>query len=131
MTHAVPSVSPFIRWALIMEDVLFIISFFLILPIVVFTFAYRVRKLKAEERIAQAQTQRFGAVGSEGLRMSELQALIDDAVDEATAPLYDRIEALEGRDPARRDPLTGDFLDDRYLAPNGPVAPKTVGRSRS
>ncbi|MEM8599652.1 MAG: hypothetical protein AAGF99_07015 [Bacteroidota bacterium] len=114
-----------------MEDVLAIVSMFVVLPAIVFTFVYRLRKLKLEERLVQQQTGSRLATGSDELRMSELQALIEEAVDEATAPLYDRIEALEGRDPARRDPLTGDFLDDGYMAPNGPIAPKTVGRTRA
>ncbi|MEM6783768.1 MAG: hypothetical protein AAF624_08545 [Bacteroidota bacterium] len=112
-----------------MEAVLAIFSMFVILPTIIFTFVFRMRRLKLEERLARETTR--PQLAAEELRMSELQALIEDAVDEATAPLYDRIAALERGQYDQRDPLTGEYVDDSYLAPNGPVAPKTVGRTRS
>ncbi|MEM8558139.1 MAG: hypothetical protein AAF809_08615 [Bacteroidota bacterium] len=113
-----------------MEEVLAIVSLFVVMPTIIFSFVYRMRKLKAEERIAMAEARRGVSSGSEEgeLRLSELEALIEDAVDEATAPLRARIAALERGDVGPLDPLTGDYLGDEYQAPNGPQ--RTVGRVR-
>jgi hypothetical protein len=60
-----------------------IISIFVALPAIIVNGIVRARKAKA------------GARGGDALHLSELQLLIESAVDEATAPLRARIEALE------------------------------------
>ncbi len=69
-------------------EFLTVFSLFVILPSIVFT---NIRKMKEAKYRAKI------GVGEEGsaLRLSELDALIQEAVDEAVAPLERRIRLLE------------------------------------
>lgn len=73
-----------------------IISIFVILPSIIVSGIVKAKKAKAAVK-----------GGGDALRMSELQLLIEAAVDEATAPLRARIEALEDERllPAPKAPL--------------------------
>jgi hypothetical protein len=64
--------------------VITIISVFVAFPAIIINGIVRAKKAKAEAK-----------GGGDALRMSELQLLIEAAVDEATAPLLARIEVLE------------------------------------
>ena len=86
-----------------MDDLVAIISILVILPSII---AYSVVSVKR----AKYRAQESGS--SDGLRASDLQRLIREAVEEAVAPLHDRLDALDG--PPRR-PEAG-RLDPAVLA---------------
>lgn len=89
-----------------MEEVIGIVSVFVILPAIIVQAVTTVKKAKYE---AQA---RSGS--SDGLRASELQRLIREAVEDAVEPLHARIDALEGSadEDGRIDPaVLADTLD--------------------
>lgn len=67
-------------------EVIAAIALFVGMPWAVFT---GIAKVKAASVVGHAQS------GGSEIRKSELQALIGDAVDDATAPLVRRIEILE------------------------------------
>ena len=112
-----------------MEEVVAIISIFVILPSII---VGAITKVKAAKYEAQA---RSGT--GDGLRASELRRLIQDAVEGAVEPLHDRIEQLEDRlgggpeaDTARLDPaVLADALDDPEADPDEPAAVRRRSRS--
>ena len=67
-----------------------IVSIFVAFPYIIVNGIVRAKKAKLEVKD-----------GAGSMRMSELQALIEVAVEEATAPLYRRIEQLEHAEPGR------------------------------
>ena len=71
-------------------ELIAVVSVVLGVPSIVF---YNIR------RIVEAKHQ-ARAVGGDGLRMSELQTLIEAAVEEATEPLRQEIDALKRHAPA-------------------------------
>lgn len=91
-----------------MEEVVAIIAIFVILPSIIVQAVTSVKKAKYKAQASHG----------DGLRASELQRLIREAVEDAVEPLYDRIDQLEGRVPesrpeARLDPaVLADALDD-------------------
>lgn len=109
-----------------MEEIVAIVSIFVILPSII---VGAVTKVKAAKYEAQARS------GSgDGLRASELRRLIHDAVEEVVEPLHDRIDDLEARlgggDVAapRLDPaVLADALDD----PEADVDDPAVARRRT
>ena len=91
-----------------MEEVIGIIAVCVILPSILTQAFVSVRKAKYE---AQAR-----AGSGEGLRASELQRLIREAVEDAVEPLHARIDALEGP-PTGADGAAGaPRLDPAVLA---------------
>lgn len=96
-----------------MEEVVGIISVFVILPAII---------VQAVVKVKQARYQAEARTGSsDGLRASDLQRLIREAVEDAVEPLHARIDALEGADgPERRlDPAAlADALDADRLDPD-------------
>ena len=86
-----------------MTEVLVVFILFVLAPYVVFR---GVRGL-----VDSKNKSNVGESGGEAMRRSELQAMIDDAVIEATAPLVARIDELE------RDMLLGEGrLDASVIA---------------
>ena len=88
-----------------MEEIVAIVSFFVILPTII---ALTVTSLK------KAKYEAMKSNGGDGLRASELQSLIRDAVADAVAPLVDRLEALEPDTAEPRIDLSvlADVLED-------------------
>lgn len=70
-----------------------------------------------------ANLRRAKSSGKGGLRASELREIIHEAVEDATAPLHDRIDTLEGLltgapdAPGRIDARLLDEEDERHAAP--------------
>ncbi len=75
---------------------------FVVFPAVLFNGIAKIKAARAKE-----------AGGGEAMRVSELKAMIHDAVEEATAPLRERIEWIEAMEAARTD-------DVRLLGASGP-----------
>lgn len=84
------------------EVVLAILVIFVAFPAVIFRGVANVRKANAS-----------GKGG--GLRASELREIVRDAVEEATAPLHDRIDTLEGL-LMGEDPSIAGRIDPELLA---------------
>jgi hypothetical protein len=84
------------------EELLAIFSVVVLLPAIIF---HHVTKIKEAKYRAQE-----GA--GDGLRASELQRLIREAVEEAVEPLHARLDALEGPPPRVAEPR----LDPAVLA---------------
>ena len=68
-------------------EYLTVFTIFVILPSIILT---NIRRIKEAQYKAG-----LGGDTKDGMRMSELQALIELAVEDATAPLRERIEMLE------------------------------------
>lgn len=91
-----------------MDDIAAIVSIIVIFPSII---AYAVVSVK------KAKYRAMESGGSDGLRASELQRLIREAVEEAVEPLHDRLDALDAADrrpeAARLDPaVLADALED-------------------
>lgn len=95
-------------------EFLTVFSLFIILPSIVFTNIRKMKEAKYKARIG---------VGEEGsaLRLSELDVLIQEAVDEAVAPLERRLHQLERERPAglleAPEPLLDDAEEGEGVAP--------------
>ncbi len=111
-----------------MEEVVAIIAIFVVLPAIIVQAVVRVKRAKYE---AQAPT---GA--SDGLRASELQRLIREAVEDAVEPLHARLDALDVGAPedapesGRLDPaVLSDALDAEFDDPDEVAAVRRRARS--
>lgn len=107
-----------------MEELVAIVSVFVILPAILTSAVVRVRTARYE---AQGRS-------GDGLRASELHRLIRDAVAEAVEPLEARLDALEGRarPPRDLDPGTlADVLDPDLDAEWEDAPPAVRRRARS
>ncbi len=82
-----------------MEDIL--------IPLFAFSFVYLTIKMILDYK--KSKLNQSSGAGDRSLEMSELKALIREAVEEAQEPLFARLEALEERrpelPPAERAPL--------------------------
>lgn len=85
-------------------DFLIVLMLFVVLPAIILG---NIRKIKEAKYRALGKQQDEAGEEQGALRMSELQLLIEAAVDEATAPLRARVEMLE---------------DERLLAAPPPLA---------
>ncbi|WP_457652081.1 hypothetical protein [Rhodocaloribacter sp.] len=72
-----------------MEDIL--------IPLFAFSFVYLTIKMILDYK--KSKLNRLSGEGDRSLEMSELKALIREAVEEAQEPLFARLEALEERRP--------------------------------
>ena len=96
-----------------------------LIPIAALAAATFIVKWSLEYNKWKWESRQGGASTDNSLRMSELKALIHEAVEEANAPLTERFEALEVRldTPARHAPLLDAPLD-AYETETTPVAQK-------
>lgn len=87
-----------------MEELVAIVSIFVILPSIILHYVTQIKRSKYEAQQGSG----------DGLRASELQRLIREAVEDAVEPLHERLDALEARAlEARLDPaVLADALDD-------------------
>ncbi len=100
-------------------------SFAILIPIVFFSIIALIVKWSLDHSKWKLQHQSGDASTDNSLRTSELKAFIREAVEEANAPLTERVEALEARlDTPARQPLLDASLDDVYEAETMPVAQK-------
>lgn len=99
-------------------------SFAILIPIVLFSIIALIVKWSLDHSKWKIQHQSGGASTENSLRTSELKAFIREAVEEANAPLTERVEALEARlDTPAHAPLLDAPLDV-YEAETTPVAQK-------
>ncbi len=100
-------------------------NFAILIPIVLFSIIALIVKWSLDHSKWKIQHRSGGASTDNSLRTSELRALIREAVEEANAPLTERVEALEARldTPARHTPLLDAPLE-AYEAETTPVAQK-------
>src|SRR5690606_11814 len=91
----------------------------ILVPLIVFSFIFlTIRMILAHNREKAARKLEAQARTSEGgsLRTSELKALVREAVEEANAPLVDRIEAIEHRleaqEHSRLLPVESEWLEE-------------------
>ncbi len=112
-----------------MEDVVAILAIFVLLPAIITQAVVRSKRAKYE---AEAR------IGSgDGLRASELQRLIREAVEDAVEPLHARLDALEGGTPdpsprpaGRLDPaVLADTLEVDEVDEDEPAAVRRRARS--
>lgn len=95
-----------------------------LIPIVLFSSIAFIVKWSLDYSKWKLQYRSGGVPTDNSLGTSELKAFIREAVEEANAPLAERLDALEARleAPARRAPLL-----DAYEAEAMPVAPAPRG----
>ena len=88
-----------------MAEIVAIVSIFVVLPAII---------VQAGTTVKKAKYAAMDAKGGDGLRASDLQRLIQDAVEDAVAPLHDRLDELtEARAEPRLDPgVLADALED-------------------
>lgn len=100
-------------------------NFAILIPIVLFSIIALIVKWSLDHSKWKIQHQSGVASTDNSLRTSELKAFIREAVEEANAPLTERVEALEVRldTPARHAPLL-DAPFDAYETETTPVAQK-------
>ncbi len=100
-------------------------NFAFLIPIVLFSIIALIVKWGLDHSKWKIEHRSRGASTDNSLGTSELRALIHEAVEEANAPLTERVEALEARldTPARHAPLLDAPLD-AYEAETTPVAQK-------
>ena len=100
-------------------------NFALLIPIVLFSIIALIVKWSLDHSKWKIQHQSGIASADNSLGTSELKAFIREAVEEANAPLTERVEALEVRldTPARHAPLLDAPLD-AYETETTPVAQK-------
>lgn len=79
----------------------------ILIPLFAFSFIYLTIKMILDYK--KSKLNQSSGEADRSLEMSELKALIREAVEEAQEPLFARLEALEGRrpelPPAERAPL--------------------------
>ena len=79
-----------------MAEIVAIVSIFVILPAII---------VQAVTTVKKAKYAAMDSKGGDGLRASDLQRLIQEAVEDAVAPLHDRLDELtEARAEPRLDP---------------------------
>ena len=100
-------------------------NFAILIPIVLFSIIALIVKWSLDHSKWKLQHQSGDASTDNSLRTSELKAFIREAVEEANAPLTERVEALEARldTPARHAPLLDAPLE-AYETETTPVAQK-------
>ena len=99
-------------------------NFALLIPIVFFSIIALIVKWGLDHSKWKIEHRSRGASTDNSLGTSELRALIHEAVEEANAPLTERVEALEARlDTPAHAPLLDAPLDV-YEAETTPVAQK-------
>ena len=96
-----------------------------LIPIVLFSIIALIVKWSLDHSKWKIEHRSRGASTDNSLGTSELRALIQEAVEEANAPLTERVEALEAHldTPARHAPLLDAPLDT-YEAETTPVVQK-------
>ncbi len=99
-------------------------NFAFLIPIVLFSIIALIVKWGLDHSKWKIEHQSRGASTDNSLGTSELRALIHEAVEEANAPLTERVEALEARlDTPAHAPLLDAPLD-AYETETTPVAQK-------